>query len=55
MIDAAYASYQTRIPPDLPPVSDGIAEDIATHRVWVALVDGVIVGGLVMVAGGATA
>ena len=48
-IDAAYARYAARIS-DLPPVSEGIAEEIAQHQVWVAEIDGVIVGGLVLVA-----
>lgn len=47
-IDAAYAMYQDRIE-DLPPVSEGIAEDIKTHCVWVAEMDHTIVGGLVLI------
>lgn len=47
-IDAAYAMYRRRIS-DLPPVSEGCAEDIANHRVWVAARDGEIAGGLVLV------
>ncbi|MDH3737583.1 MAG: GNAT family N-acetyltransferase [Alphaproteobacteria bacterium] len=48
-IDAAYAEYATRIA-DLPPVSEGIAEEIAEHQVWVAEIDGAVVGGLVLMA-----
>ncbi len=48
-IDAAYAIYVGRVP-DLPAVSKGIAEDIETHLVWVADIDGEIAGGLVLVA-----
>ncbi len=48
-IDAAYARYADRIM-DLPPVSEGCAEDIARHQVWVAEVGAKLVGGLVLVA-----
>ena len=34
--------------PDLPAVSEGIAEDIATHFVWVAEGDDRIIGGIVL-------
>lgn len=47
-IDAAYAAHAARIP-DLPAVSEGIAEDIATHFVWVAEGDDRIIGGIVLV------
>ena len=47
-IDAAYAKYAGRIT-DLPDVSDGIANDICDHKVWVALAEDRIVGGLVLV------
>lgn len=46
-IDRAYAAYAARLP-DLPPVSDGIAADIAQNLVWVAERAGTIVGGLVL-------
>lgn len=46
-IDAAYARYQGQIT-DLPPVSEGCAEEIATNHVWVAVRDGAIIGGLVL-------
>jgi GNAT superfamily N-acetyltransferase len=49
-IDAAYAPYRAYIS-DLPPVSEGIADDIAGHLVWVAEIDSVIAGGLVLVHG----
>ncbi|WP_162932981.1 GNAT family N-acetyltransferase [Roseovarius sp. EL26] len=46
-IDLAYVGYaQQGI--DLPPVSEGIAEDIRDHHVWVADDAGEIVGGLIL-------
>jgi GNAT superfamily N-acetyltransferase len=47
-IDAAYAQYAARIP-DLPPVSADCAAEITKHQVWVAEIDGAIVGGLVLI------
>ncbi|MGI9424522.1 MAG: GNAT family N-acetyltransferase [Hyphomicrobiaceae bacterium] len=47
-IDAAYAKYAGRVT-DLPDVSEGIANDIRDHMVWVALAGDRIVGGLVLV------
>ena len=47
-IDAAYAGYRKRIR-DLPPVSEGIADDIKSNLVWVAELDRSIVGGLILV------
>jgi GNAT superfamily N-acetyltransferase len=47
-IDAAYAQYVGRVD-DLPAVSDGIAEDIENHRVWVAEQAGSVVGGLILI------
>jgi N-acetylglutamate synthase-like GNAT family acetyltransferase len=47
-IDAAYAPDAARLP-DLPDVSADIAEEIAQHQVWVAEIDGTIIGGLVIV------
>ncbi len=47
-IDAAYAGYRARIN-DLPQVSEGIADEIATNLVWVAELDRRIVGGLILV------
>jgi GNAT superfamily N-acetyltransferase len=49
-IDAAYAQYVGRIS-DMPSVSDGCAEDIASNQVWVAVQDDQIVAGLVLVVG----
>ena len=46
-IDAAYARYQGQIT-DLPPLSEGCAEEITTNQVWVAVRDGAIIGGLVL-------
>ncbi len=47
-IDAAYAKYQSRIH-DMPAVSEGCAEEIANHQVWVATIDNYIVGGLFLI------
>ena len=47
-IDAAYERYVDRIS-DLPPVSEGCAEDIANHQVWVAIENNKIVGGIFLV------
>jgi len=47
-IDAAYAGYR-EAGIDLPPVSEGVADDIRDHLVWVAVHDNQIVGGLVLV------
>ncbi|MFY0638925.1 GNAT family N-acetyltransferase [Maricaulis maris] len=49
-MEAAYARYAARIP-DLPAVSEGCAEDIRDNQVWVALLGGEIIAGLVLVAG----
>ena len=46
-IDAAYSIYAARVT-ELPAVSEGIAGDIADHRVWVAEIDREIVGGIVL-------
>ncbi len=51
-IDAAYARYAGQIA-DLPPVSEGCAEDIAVNQVWIAVQDGTVVAGLILVAGDA--
>lgn len=48
-IDAAYAPLVVRIP-DLPPVSAGLAEEIAENEVWVATDGGTIIGALFLVA-----
>jgi GNAT superfamily N-acetyltransferase len=47
-IDAAYAIYKNRIN-DLPAVSEGIPNNIATHLVWVAELDQSVVGGLILI------
>ena len=49
-IDAAYLPHKERIS-DLPPVSEGIDGDIERNIVWVAEMDGEVVGGLVLVPG----
>jgi N-acetylglutamate synthase-like GNAT family acetyltransferase len=45
---AAYAPFQTL---GLPPVTEGIAEDIRDHNVWVAEQGGIVCGGIVLVLG----
>jgi len=47
-IDDAYAQYADHIP-DLPPVSDGCAEEILKNHVWVAVEENNIIGGLFLV------
>lgn len=44
----AYAPFQAL---GLPPVTEGIAVDIRDHNVWVAQVDGVVCGSIVVVLG----
>lgn len=48
--EAAYAPYLANLP-GLPPVTEGLADDIAAHVVWVAERAGRILGGLVLVEG----
>lgn len=47
-IDTAYARYAATIP-DLPAVSEGVAEEIADNLVWVAVEDGQVIGALFLV------
>ena len=47
-IEAAYSIYETRVT-DLPAVSEGVPEDIKSHRVWVAEIDRDIVGGIILI------
>ncbi len=47
VIDAAYRPYRARLE-DLPPVSEGVDEDIRQHNVWVAELDKLIVGGIIV-------
>lgn len=47
-IDAAYAQYTSRIS-DLPPVSEGCDEEITKDRVWAAVEDGQVVGGVFLI------
>ncbi len=47
-LESAYVQYRDRID-DLPAMSEGCAEDIANHLVWVAEAGGVILGGLVLI------
>ena len=48
VLEAAYAPFQAL---GLPPVTEGIAEDIRDHNVWVADIDGTVQGGIVLVLG----
>lgn len=47
-IDAAYSVYASRIA-DLPSVSHGIAQTIASSRVWISEIADEIVGGIILV------
>lgn len=47
-IDAAYAAHRNRIQ-DVPPVSEGVADDIKSNLVWVAELDRSVVGGVILV------
>lgn len=47
-ITAAYAPY---LDLGLPPVAEGIADDIRDHAVWVAVIDDVVRGGIVLTLG----
>lgn len=47
-IDAAYSVYAGKVD-GLPAVSDGIADDIANHHVWVAMSGERITGGVIVV------
>ena len=49
-IESAYAKYKSRIL-DMPAVSEGCAEEIAINQVWVATINSMIVGGLVLIPG----
>ncbi len=53
-IDLAYAGYALR-GIDLPPVSEGVADDIRDHHVWVAVEGAKILGGLILMVSEATA
>lgn len=53
-IDAAYQAARDR-GVALPPVSDGIGDDIRDNLVWVALTDKQIAGGIVVSTGGDSA
>lgn len=46
VVKAAYAAFA---PLDLPPVAEGLDDDIRDHSVWVAELGGQIVGGVVLV------
>ncbi|MDF1720342.1 MAG: GNAT family N-acetyltransferase [Minwuia sp.] len=52
-IDAAYARYAATIP-DLPAVSEGVAEEIAENLVWIAVDDGQAIGALFLMHQGET-
>ncbi len=49
-IDAAYTPYRKHIR-DLPPISEGVADDIKSNLVWVAELDQKVVGGLILILG----
>jgi len=44
---SAYSAFKSKIP-DLPDVSDGLLAAIAEKSVWVAEIDGALVGGVVL-------
>ncbi|MEY1557588.1 GNAT family N-acetyltransferase [Yoonia sp. R2331] len=46
VVKAAYAAFADL---DLPPVAEGLDADIRDHPVWVAELDGQIVGGIVLI------
>ncbi len=46
VVTAAYADFADL---DLPPVAEGLDEDIRDHAVWVAELDGKVVGGIVVI------
>lgn len=48
VIDAAYAPFQHL---GLPAVAEGIGDDIRDHNVWIADMDGSVMGGIVLVLG----
>jgi len=48
VLDAAYAPFQVL---GLPPVTEGIGDDIRDHNVWVAEIAGEVFGGIVLVLG----
>ena len=47
-INAAYAVYKDRVA-DIPAIAEGVPDDIRANRVWVAELDGNVVGGLVLI------
>ncbi len=47
-IDAAYSAHASHIP-DLPEVSEGIADDIAQNVVFVATTENKVIGGIVLI------
>ena len=48
VLEAAYEPFQAL---GLPPVTEGIADDIRDHSVWIAEVGGKVQGGIVLVLG----
>ena len=46
-IDLAYAGYLAQ-GIELPPVSEGVTEDIRDNLVWVAVEDGLVLGGVIL-------
>lgn len=51
LTEVLHAAYTPYLGLGLPPVTEGIADDIGDHNVWVAEVDGVVQGGIVLVLG----
>ncbi len=49
-IDAAYLKYAQHIA-DLPPVSEGCADDIAMHQVWVSTQADIVIAGMILIPG----
>ena len=47
-IEAAYSNHATRIP-DLPVVSEGIADEILNNIVWITETGGTIAGGIILI------
>lgn len=48
-ITAAYAPFRDL---GIPPVEQGVAEDIVRHHVWLAVIDGIVRGGVVVMLDG---
>ncbi len=51
LTDCTAAAYEPFQELGLPPITEGIADDIRDHNVWVAEVDGIVRGGIVLALG----